>query len=131
MKNIGEILRNKREQLGMTLVELEEKTKIQRQFLVMIEKNDFENLPNPDYTRGFITKNAPSINMCTKELIAKDQSQLPKSAPSAKEAFRQLTQEKRSQSEISENNMVSKLIIQMVTFFGLLLILWILLIIIV
>ena len=32
----------------MTLVELEEKTKIQRQFLVMIEKNDFENLPNPD-----------------------------------------------------------------------------------
>lgn len=38
MKNIGEILRNKREQLGMTLVELEEKTKIQRQFLVMIEK---------------------------------------------------------------------------------------------
>lgn len=131
MKNIGEILRNKREQLGMTLVELEEKTKIQRQFLVMIEKNDFKNLPNPDYTRGFITKYASSINMSPKELIDKHQSELPKSAPSAKEAFRQLTQEKRSQSEISENNMVSKLIIQMVTFFGLLLILWILLIIIV
>lgn len=69
--------------------------------------------------------------MSPKELIDKHQSELPKSAPSAKEAFRQLTQEKRSQSEISENNMVSKLIIQMVTFFGLLLILWILLIIIV
>ena len=92
MKNIGEILRNKREQLGMTLVELEEKTKIQRQFLVMIEKNDFENLPNPDYTRGFITKYASSINMSPKELIDKHQSELPKSAPSAKEAFRQLTQ---------------------------------------
>lgn len=38
MKYIGETLRNKREQLGMTLVELEEKTKIQRPFLVMIEK---------------------------------------------------------------------------------------------
>ena len=69
--------------------------------------------------------------MSPKELIDKHQSELPKSAPSAKEAFRQLTQEKRSQSEISENNMVSKLIIQIVTFFGLLLILWILLIIIV
>ena len=80
MKNIGEILRNKREQLGMTLVELEEKTKIQRQFLVMIEKNDFENLPNPDYTRGFITKYASSINMSPKELIDKHQSELPKSA---------------------------------------------------
>ena len=88
-------------------------------------------IANPDYTRGFITKYASSINMSPKELIDKHQSELPKSAPSAKEAFRQLTQEKRSQSEISENNMVSKLIIQMVTFFGLLLILWILLIIIV
>lgn len=131
MKYIGETLRSKREQLGMTLVELEEKTKIQRPFLVMIEKNEFENLPNPDYTRGFITKYASAINMSAHELIDKHQSELPKTAPSAKEAFRQLTQEKRSQTEISENKMVAKLITQMITFFGVCLIGWILLIIII
>ncbi|MEB6342286.1 helix-turn-helix domain-containing protein [Mammaliicoccus sciuri] len=131
MKYIGETLRSKREQLGMTLVELEEKTKIQRPFLMMIEKNEFENLPNPDYTRGFITKYASAINMSATELIDKHQSELPKTAPSAKEAFRQLTQEKRSQTEISENKMVAKLITQMVTFFGICLIGWILLIIII
>ncbi|MGK9043893.1 helix-turn-helix domain-containing protein [Mammaliicoccus vitulinus] len=131
MKYIGETLRNKREQLGMTLVELEEKTKIQRPFLVMIEKNDFENLPNPDYTRGFITKYASAINVSPAELIDKHQSELPKTPPSAKEAFRLLTQEKRSQTEISENKMIAKLITQMLTFFGLCLIGWILLIIII
>ncbi|GGI41864.1 helix-turn-helix domain-containing protein [Mammaliicoccus stepanovicii] len=131
MNNIGEILKNKREQLGMTLVELEEKTKIQRQFLVMIERNDFEELPNPDYTRGFITKYASSININPTELIEKHQSELPKTSPSAKEAFRQLTQEKRSHTDISENKMVAKLITQMVTFFGLCLVIWILLIIII
>nr|WP_263313459.1 helix-turn-helix domain-containing protein [Mammaliicoccus sp. Marseille-Q6498] len=131
MKKIGEILRNKREQLGMTLVELEEKTKIQRQFLVMIEKNDFEHLPNPDYARGFIRKYASTINISASELIEKHNSELPKTAPSAKEAFRQLTQEKRSQTEISENKMVAKLITQMVTFFGVCLIAWIILIIII
>ncbi|HCN59594.1 MULTISPECIES: helix-turn-helix domain-containing protein [Mammaliicoccus] len=131
MKYIGETLRNKREQLGMTLVELEKKTKIQRPFLVMIEKNEFEKLPNPDYARGFITKYASAINVSPAELIDKHQSELPKTTPSAKEAFRLLTQEKRSQTEISENKMVAKLITQMVTFFGVCLIAWVLLIIII
>ena len=69
--------------------------------------------------------------MSAPELIDKHQSELPKTAPSAKEAFRQLTQEKRSQTEISENKMVAKLITQMITFFGVCLIGWILLIIII
>ena len=59
--------------------------------------------------------------MSAPELIDKHQSELPKTAPSAKEAFRQLTQEK-SQTEISENKMVAKFITQMVTFFGICLI---------
>ncbi|WP_323702529.1 helix-turn-helix domain-containing protein [Mammaliicoccus sp. Dog046] len=131
MKSIGETLRNKREQLGMTLVELEQKTKIQRPFLIIIEKNEFENLPNPDYTRGFITKYASAINVSPAELIDKHQSELPKTAPSAKDAFRSLTQEKRSQSEITEKKMITKLITQMVTFFGICLVIWVLLLIII
>lgn len=131
MKNIGITLREKREQLGMTLVELEEKTKIQRQFLVMIEKNEFANLPNPNYTRGFITKYASTINMSPTELIDKHQSELPKTAPSAKEAFRQMTQEKRTHTKITENRMVSQLVTQMTLFFGLCFVVWLLLLIII
>ena len=48
MKTIGEVLQSKREGLGMTLAELEKRTQIQRETLVAIERNQFEQFEHPN-----------------------------------------------------------------------------------
>ena len=44
MKTVGEILKHRRERLGMTLAELESRTQIKRQTLQHIENNNYELL---------------------------------------------------------------------------------------
>ena len=44
MKTIGETLKGRRERLGMTLAELEERTQIKRDTLKLIEQNQFDKL---------------------------------------------------------------------------------------
>lgn len=46
MKTVGEALKGRRERLGMTLTELEQRTGIKREMLVYIENNEFDQLPN-------------------------------------------------------------------------------------
>ncbi|SGV01555.1 DNA-binding protein [Staphylococcus aureus] len=46
MKTVGEALKGRRERLGMTLTELEQRTGIKREMLVHIENNEFDQLPN-------------------------------------------------------------------------------------
>ncbi|WP_414056116.1 helix-turn-helix domain-containing protein [Macrococcus equi] len=90
MKVIGQILRSKRESLGMTLIDLERKIKIQKKYIEMIEKNEFENLPNPDYTRGFIEKYAKAVNLNAEQLITEHQEELPIRKLSAQEASKKI-----------------------------------------
>ncbi|WP_414048019.1 helix-turn-helix domain-containing protein [Macrococcus equi] len=90
MKLIGQILRSKRESLGMTLIDLERKIKIQKKYIEMIEKNEFENLPNPDYTRGFIEKYAKAVNLNAEQLITEHQEELPIRKLSAQEASKKI-----------------------------------------
>ena len=63
MKTIGEVLKSRRERLGMTLSELEQRTQLKRQTLIHIENNDFNELAKSDYTEGFIRKYAKVVNL--------------------------------------------------------------------
>ena len=49
VKTIGETLKGRRERLGMTLAELEERTQIKRDTLKLIEQNQFDKLAKVDY----------------------------------------------------------------------------------
>lgn len=53
-KNLGEYLRTHREQKLLSLEELSQKTKIRIQQLVHLEENNFLELPNQVYLKGFI-----------------------------------------------------------------------------
>ena len=55
MKTIGETLKGRRERLGMTLTELEQRTQLKRETLKYIEENKFDQLAKVDYAEGFIT----------------------------------------------------------------------------
>ncbi|HDA7087567.1 TPA: helix-turn-helix domain-containing protein [Staphylococcus aureus] len=76
MKTVGEALKGRRERLGMTLTELEQRTGIKREMLVYIENNEFDQLPNKNYSEGFIRKYASVVNIEPNQLIQAHQDEI-------------------------------------------------------
>ena len=68
MKTIGETLKGRRERLGMTLTELEQRTQLKRETLKYIEENKFDQLAKVDYAEGFIRRYASVVNMDVNQL---------------------------------------------------------------
>jgi cytoskeletal protein RodZ len=60
---IGAYLRQAREALGMTLEQVQEKTKIQKSFLVAIENGEFHKLPSPFYVRTYLRSYANCVKV--------------------------------------------------------------------
>lgn len=60
---IGDILREEREARNFTLEDIQERTKIQKRYLIAIENNNFDALPGRFYTRAFIKEYAQVLNM--------------------------------------------------------------------
>lgn len=90
MQPIGKILKSKRESLGMTLLDMEKRIKIERQHITKIENNDFNALPNPDYAVSFIKRYAESVNLNADHLLAEHHDELPRYKMTAKEARKSL-----------------------------------------
>ncbi|CAM3897838.1 helix-turn-helix domain-containing protein [Alicyclobacillus pomorum] len=71
MKELGRVLRNKREQLGISLDELQAKTKIRKRYLIALEDGDWELLPGDVYARGFVRSYAEAVGLDGAELLEK------------------------------------------------------------
>jgi cytoskeleton protein RodZ len=69
MPTLGEELRHKREQRGITLAEIAEATRIGTRFLKAIETNNFSTLPGGLFTRSFIRAYAKHVGMNEDEAI--------------------------------------------------------------
>lgn len=63
MKTIGTYLREARKQKNMTFEELSLVTRIRREFLVAIEKEDWDKLPEFSVVTGFVKNIADAIDM--------------------------------------------------------------------
>nr|WP_269814421.1 helix-turn-helix domain-containing protein [Staphylococcus caledonicus] len=79
VRTIGETLKGRRERLGMTLAELEERTQIKRATLKKIEENRFNELAKVDYAEGFIRRYASVVNMNVEQLINVHGEEIPNS----------------------------------------------------
>ena len=60
---LGDLLRESREQLGMSLDDVESSTRIKRVFLEALELEDFDELPNYVAARGFLRNYASVLNL--------------------------------------------------------------------
>lgn len=69
MPTLGEELRHKREQRGITLAEIAEATRIGTRFLKAIETDNFSILPGGIFTRSFIRAYAKHVGMNEDEAI--------------------------------------------------------------
>lgn len=60
---IGSYLKEARQKLGLTLEQLQEMTKIQKSFIVAIEKGEFQKLPSPFYVRTYLRSYANCVKV--------------------------------------------------------------------
>jgi cytoskeletal protein RodZ len=66
---LGEELKRRREELGLTLAQISESTRIGTRFLKAIEENDYGILPEGIYTRSFIRAYARHVKMNEEEAL--------------------------------------------------------------
>lgn len=69
MDELGHVLREARETKGLTLAEVEEKTRINRRFLVALENGAYQDLPTPVHVRGFLRNYARFLNLAPEPLL--------------------------------------------------------------
>ncbi len=74
---IGGRLKETREELGISLDTLQEKTKIQKRYLIAIENGDFHVLPGSFYARAFIKEYAIAVGLDPNELLDQYQDEIP------------------------------------------------------
>ncbi|GGE64991.1 helix-turn-helix domain-containing protein [Priestia taiwanensis] len=81
MTELGQVLKEAREAKGISLDELQESTKIQKRYLVSIEKGNFNVLPGDFYVRAFIKQYADAVGLDSKQLIENHFSTTPNTIP--------------------------------------------------
>lgn len=81
MTELGELLRKTREQKGLTLDDIQESTKIQRRYLMAIEKGDFDSLPGQFYARAFIRRYAEILGINPDEILNQFSNEIPSPVP--------------------------------------------------
>ncbi|MDX1600471.1 MAG: DUF4115 domain-containing protein [Anaerolineales bacterium] len=69
MEDIGRLLRESREKLGLTLEEVERATRIRRRHLEALERGDPEALPSPVQARGFLRNYADYLGLDADEVL--------------------------------------------------------------
>jgi len=70
MKTTGQILKKTRESQNITINEISRLTKIDPEYIISLEKDDYQNLPSATFIKGFIRNIAKALNKNPDELIA-------------------------------------------------------------
>ncbi|MBM7644411.1 cytoskeletal protein RodZ [Scopulibacillus daqui] len=80
MSELGTALKQARQEKGMTLEDIESKTKIQKRYLQSIEEGEFDQLPGNFYTRAFIKNYAETVGLDPNVLLNEYGHEIPKSS---------------------------------------------------
>lgn len=76
MESLGEYLKRVREEKEVTLEEVARVTRIRRDFLSALERDDYQLFPAPVYMRGFLKTYAGFLGLNVNEALARLSSQL-------------------------------------------------------
>ena len=70
MGELGKKFKEARENLGLSLGDVEEATKIRKKYLQALENENFEVIPGKTYARGFAKNYSNFLHLDTKEILA-------------------------------------------------------------
>lgn len=69
MDEIGQKLKAARIEKGLTIDDLQQKTKIQKRYLIAIEEGQFDQLPGDFYVRAFVKQYSEEVGLDSNELL--------------------------------------------------------------
>lgn len=70
MGQLGDLLKERRMALGMSLLQAEEATRIRAKLLEALENGEYDRLPNPGYVKGYVTSYASFLELDPASLLA-------------------------------------------------------------
>lgn len=70
MKTVGELLHTARTQRGLDIAAIAQSTKIQTKYIVALEANNFDQLPEAPFVKGFIKNYAQVVDLNPDSLLA-------------------------------------------------------------
>ncbi|PKG48079.1 MULTISPECIES: helix-turn-helix domain-containing protein [unclassified Planococcus (in: firmicutes)] len=106
MGQLGTKLKQARLEQGLSLEQLNERTKIQKHHLEGIETGDYSAIPGGFYVRAFIKRYAQAVGMDGDALLREHKSELPEDEPEAVPAehlTRRPEKKKRSSGPVAES----------------------------
>ncbi|GGB55982.1 helix-turn-helix domain-containing protein [Fictibacillus barbaricus] len=106
MTELGKFLREKREEKGMSLEELQTATKIQKRYLVAIEEGNYDVLPGAFYARAFIKNYCEAVGLHYETIFDDYAHEIPKSAKEPVTEFE--PRSKRERTGVAEENTLLK-----------------------
>lgn len=81
MSELGQVLRQAREEKGITLDDIQKTTKIQKRYLEAIERGHLHLLPGHFYARAFIKSYAEAVGLDPNQILSHFQADLPVQQP--------------------------------------------------
>lgn len=77
MTELGKRLKDARLEKGMSIEDLQEKTKIQKRYLLGIEEGNYSIMPGPFYVRAFIKQYCEAVGLDPEEIFEQYKSDIP------------------------------------------------------
>lgn len=84
---IGAELTRAREELGLEIPELEERTKIRGRYLRALEAEAWDAIPSPAYAKGFLRTYAGALGLDAEELVDEFRRQVESKLPDSERAY--------------------------------------------
>lgn len=75
VKTIGQVLKEKRTELGLGLAEVEKISKVQKIYIVALETDDYKAMPSSFYVRAYLKQYAEKLGLNSDILLAAFESQ--------------------------------------------------------
>jgi cytoskeleton protein RodZ len=80
-KELGALLRAKREEMGLTYAQISDQIKVKAGYLEALENEEWDHLPSPAFIKGFIRSYARELGLSEEGLIALYQETAPPPQP--------------------------------------------------
>jgi cytoskeletal protein RodZ len=109
LTELGKLLKEKREEKGMSLEELQTATKIQKRYLAAIEDGNYDVLPGTFYARAFIKNYCEAVGLNYETVFDEYAHEIPQAVKETATEFEPRSRRERS-SVNEENSLLKRLI---------------------
>lgn len=123
---IGERLKEAREEQNLSLESLQETTKIQKRYLEAIEQGNFKILPGTFYARAFIKEYASAVGLDPNELLEEYKEDLPQTEKDNTAHYSQIHRSRKDNNPSKNTNVFSFIptVIVVLLVIGIIFIVW-------